>query len=113
VENFFDGDNKKISKIVRDIEFIEVLHLYYSELQQGSKNPVEGALNQIRSRDGVTHFTTETFNQYYKELNGKNLSRDFKIIYEDFTPSAYVTKPLGTNLIVDVQDDLRNEKANQ
>lgn len=105
---FFSGDLKKVSKISRDLEFIDVLHGYYSELLKGNKNSIQNAISQVQSRDGKVNFDPKSFGEYYKQLNGRDLPTDPKVIYQDFTPSIYLAKPLGSNLVVDIQDDLRN-----
>lgn len=73
----------------------------------------EGALRTVFTPDDFLQADSDLAIKYgfmnkIALIPGDNQQIDPKVIYQDITPSIYLAKPLGSNLVVDIHEDLRN-----
>jgi hypothetical protein len=109
LRDFYANDLEKGQQLKTDLQFVDVLHFYYSALQKKSAKPLEEAISIARQAEGVPlDFDPQKFKMRYKELNGHDLPEDENSIFHDIAPSSFLESPNGTNRLVDAQQDLRN-----
>ncbi len=116
IPRFFGGDQRKAQQASAEIQFVDILHQYFVELKNGSKNALASAIQKTQGKwVNHLHWDSDKFRQKYQELNGRELSTDPQVIEKDFTPTnkftpnRVVQNPGGTNRLVDQQDLLRNQ----
>lgn len=131
-DTFYNGDAKKFDSLKSDFDFVDILHNYYSFLNDAYQNrhaiqPAE-ALEQAVARTHSSYFDAQSFKARYLQedkhaLPGMelgNVSQDGEFsklkasldqLFLNFAPSASLPpelQPLGSNRLVDEQDILRN-----